>query len=236
MSEAQAGNESEGVSKQQAPAIDIEAITRKAAEEAARAVKETLASQPQKEGFSKEEVAKLIKEEQRRIVKSIAGEDESEGPNPIHVRFAKDPEGFVDTLAGVILEKVEEKTSSKEKAVAEMQTAFNKVMGKRSDILSDDGNKKLFLRFYQTTEGDSEAERMEVALKDYDLEMERRGLGDAEKRIKQALSLSDEGASGKASPSGSVTSQADILRFDTEELEERKREFAKKRGRLSADE
>lgn len=199
--------------------IDVEAI-KAAAVEAAKAA---IAEQTKEAAtVSKKDLDTAIANYKKELARSITGEKDEEEIDPVLKYLVNSPK---ETLLTV-------KEQAKAEALAEIRgqiaqekqdiAAYNSVFGERPDIdLKGPEMKVIGALIKDTDEGLSTEERAKEALKQYDLMMEARGLGDAKKRIAEASSSVRASASKDA---GNVpVSEEEVYRSEIEEIRQKER-------------
>lgn len=197
--------------------VDVEAITRQAAADAAVHLKAELEKH---QGTTKDEIAKAISEQNRRLMEAMNPGQKKDDVNPIHKMFIENPDGFIAETIRISMEKAEEARKREEFKGQSVRSAYRKVLKDRPDVTETEESNELLLTFYDATdESLSQEERFSAALKKVDILLEKQGAGKAEERIKRAASMFGKGGGSTKEPEPTAKTDQDLM---AKELQDRK--------------
>lgn len=185
---------------------------------------------------SQQETQRLLAEQQRRLVSAISGEEDSEGKKTrLLESFLEDPTKLLHRVKEVTkeeiraeMEEIEAAREEKSRAQREIAMASVEALESRPDIKTNKEAKKLLDAFFNQTDSKlPPKDRIEQAVRDYDLMMERIDGKKPEERIRAATSVQTSSSpSTQVQPELSVAERNRIAVED--EMKARMEAFKKK--------
>lgn len=218
MSEAE-GTVVESEKKVEAPVVDVEAIKAAAIEAARAAVAE---SQKEAATVSKKDLDNAIATYKKDLARTIGGEKEDDAVDPVLSYLVNSPRETLNTVKEQAKKEALDEIRGQMTREREDVAAYNKVFSQRPDVdLQGPEMKVIAALIKDVDESLSTEERATEALKQYDLMLEARGLGDSKKRIAEASTSVRASVSKDA---GNVpVSEEDVYRAELEENKQRER-------------